>query len=72
MHVVDGLKEREHSTVIGDAAATNVVALHAVKESGDSVLQRLQKLIMVFLRLSVLVLLLKEGKTRNQRPESYL
>lgn len=39
MHVVDGLEEREHSAVIGDAASTHMVALHAVEKSGDGVLQ---------------------------------
>lgn len=49
MHVVDGLEEREHGTVIGDAAPTYVVALHAVKESGNGILQFLQELLMVLL-----------------------
>ncbi len=49
MHVVDGLEEREHGTVVGDAAPAHVVALHAVEEGGDSILQSLQKLLMVFL-----------------------
>lgn len=66
MHVVNGLEEREHSAVIGDAAATHMVALHAVKESGDGILQSLQKLFVVLLRLTVLVLLLKLGMTGNQ------
>lgn len=60
MHVVDGLEEREHGAVIGDAAATHVVALHAVKESGDGILQGLQELLMVLLRFSILILLLKK------------
>ncbi len=59
VHVVDGLEEREHSAVVGDAAATHVVALHAVKEGGDGVLQGLQELLMVLLRFSILILLLK-------------
>ncbi len=59
MHVVDGLEEREHGAVVGDAAATHVVALHAVKEGGDGVLQGLQELLMVLLRFSILILLLK-------------
>lgn len=59
VHVVDGLKEREHSAVVGDAAAAHVVALHAVKEGGDGVLQDLQKLLVVLLRFSILILLLK-------------
>lgn len=72
MHVVDGLEEREHGTVVGDAAPTHVVALHAVKEGGDGVLQSLQKLLMVLLRLPVLVLLLKAGTTGKQSEESHL
>lgn len=60
MHVVDGLEEGEDRAVVGDAAATHVVALHAVKESGDSILQRLQELLMVLLRFSILILLLKK------------
>lgn len=39
VHVVDGLEEREHGTVVGDAASTHMVALHAVKKSGDGILQ---------------------------------
>lgn len=60
MHVVDGLEEGEHGAVVGDAAAPHVVALHAVQEGGDGVLQRLQELLVVLLRLAVLVLLLGE------------
>lgn len=65
MHVVDGLEEREHCAVVGDAAPAHVVALHAVKKGGDGVLQSLQKLLMVFLGLPVLVLLLKVERTKN-------
>lgn len=61
VHVVDGLEEGEHGAVIGDAAPAHVVALHAVEEGGDGVLQSLQKLLVVLLRLSILVLLLKDG-----------
>lgn len=71
MHVVDGLEEREHSAVIGDAAPTHVVALHAVEEGGDGVLQSLEELLVVLLRLSVLVLLLKdvdEGRALTRDP----
>lgn len=60
MHVVDGLEEREHGAVVGDAAATQVVALHAVEEGGDGVLQSLQELFVVLLRFSVLILLLRK------------
>lgn len=70
MHVVDGLEEREHGAVIGDASSTHVVALHAVQEGGDSILQRFQKLLVVLLRLSVLVLLLKmgnKGKAKHRK-----
>lgn len=49
MHIVYGLEERKDGTVVGDAAATHVIALHAVKEGGDSILQSLQKLLMVLL-----------------------
>lgn len=59
VHVVDRLEEREHGAVVGDAAPTHVVALHAVEEGGDSVLQGLEELLVVLLRLSVLVLLLR-------------
>lgn len=38
MHVVDGLEQREHRAIVCDAASTHVVALHTVKEGGDSIL----------------------------------
>lgn len=60
VHVVDGLEERQHGAVVGDAAAAHVVALHAVEEGGDGVLQGLEELLVVLLRLSVLVLLLRD------------
>ena len=60
VHVVDGLEKGQYSRVIGDAAAPHVVALHAVDKRGDRVLQRLQELLVVLLRLAVLVLLLEE------------
>lgn len=60
VHVVDGLEERQHGAVVGDAAAAHVVALHAVEEGGDGVLQSLEELLVVLLRLSILVLLLKD------------
>ena len=72
MHVVDGLEEGEHSAVIGDAASTHVVAFHPVKESGDGVLQSLQKLLVVLLRLPILVLLLEAETRGRQRAESHL
>lgn len=59
MHVVDGLEEGQYGRVIGDAAAPHVVALHTVDKRGDRVLQRLQELLVVLLRLAVLVLLLE-------------
>lgn len=65
MHVVDGLEEREDCAVVGDAPPTHVIALHAVKEGGDGVLQSLQKLLVVLLGLTVLVLLLKVEMTEN-------
>lgn len=71
MHVVDGLEERQHGAVVGDAAAAHVVALHAVEEGGDGVLKSLEELLVVLLRLSVLVLLLKdadEGGESTRRP----
>lgn len=71
VHVVDGLEEWEHGTVIGDAASTHVVALHAVKEGGDSILQSLQKLLVVLLGLPVLVLLLKVEMSAKQSTESF-
>lgn len=58
VHAIDGLEEGEHGRVVGDAAASHVVALHAVDKGGDSVLQSLQKLCVVLLRLPILVLLL--------------
>lgn len=58
VHVVDGLEEGQHGRVVGDAAASHVVALHAVDKRGDRVLQSLQELLVVLLRLAVLVLLL--------------
>ena len=60
MHVVDGLEEREHGTVVGDAAPTHVVALHAVQEGSNSVLQSFEKLLVILFRFSILVLLLEE------------
>lgn len=60
MHIIDGLEEGEHGAVVGDAAPTHVIALHAVQEGGDGVLQSFQELLVVFLRLPVLILLLKE------------
>lgn len=65
VHVVDGLEEGQHGGVIGDAAASHVVALHAVDERGDRILQRLQELLVVLLGLAVLVLLL-EGRRMGQ------
>lgn len=65
MHVVDGLEEREHRAVVGDAAPTHVIALHAVKKGGDSILQSLEELLVVLLGLTVLVLLLKVEATEN-------
>lgn len=65
VHVVDGLKEREHGAVVGDAAPAHVVALHAVEESGDGILQGFEKLLVVLLRFSVLILLLK-GQKKNR------
>ena len=49
VQVVDGLEEREHGAVVGDAAPAHVVALHAVQEGGDGVLQHLQELLVVLL-----------------------
>lgn len=60
MHVVDGLKEREHGAVVGDAAPAHVVALHAVEEGGDGVLQSFEELLVVLLGLSILIRLLEE------------
>lgn len=37
-----------------------MVALHAVKKSGDGILQSFKKLLVVLLRFSILILLLKE------------
>lgn len=62
VHVVDGLEEGQHGRVVGDAAASHVVALHAVDERGDRVLQSLQELLVVLLGLTVLVLLLEGRK----------
>lgn len=42
-----------------------MVALHAVEESGDGILQSFKKLLMVLLRFSVLILLLK-GQNKNR------
>lgn len=41
VHVVDGLEEGQHSTVICDTASAHVIALHAVKEGGNGILQPL-------------------------------
>lgn len=60
VHVVDGLEEGEHGAVVGDAAPAHVVALHAVQEGGDCVLQSFEELLVVLLRFSVLVLLLRK------------
>lgn len=68
VHAVDGLEERQHGAVVGDAAAAHVVALHAVKEGADGVLQSLEELLVVLLRLSVLVLLLKGDDRVNSQP----
>lgn len=57
MHAVDGLEERQHSRVVGDAPAPHVVALHAVDKSADGILQSLEELLMALLRLPILVLL---------------
>lgn len=65
VHVVDGLEEREHGAVIGDTASTHMVAFHAVQEGGHRVLQRFQKLLVVLLGLTVLILLLK-AETRSR------
>lgn len=59
VHVVNGLEEGQYGRVVGDAAASHVVTLHAVDKCGDCVLQSLQKLLMVLLRLTVLVRLLE-------------
>lgn len=67
MHVIDGLEEWEHGAVIGDAAPAHVVALHAVEEGGDSVLQSLEELLVVLLGLSILVLLLKDGEESKEQ-----
>lgn len=67
MHVVNRLEEGQHSRVIGDAPATHVVALHAVHKSGDGVLQRLQELLVILLRLAILVLLLEESEIIQSR-----
>lgn len=48
-----------------------MVALHAVKEGGDSILQSLQKLLVVLLGLPVLVLLLKVEMSAKQSTESF-
>lgn len=43
-----------------------MVALHAVKKSGDGILQSFEKLLVVLLRFSILILLLKEqNKNRD-------
>lgn len=67
VHVVDGLEEREDGAVVGDAAPTHVVALHAVQEGGDGVLQCLEELLVVLLRLAVLVLLLRREQEQRGR-----
>lgn len=77
MHAVDGLEEREHGRVIGDAPAPQVVALHAVDEGGDGVLQSLQELVVALVCLAVLVLLLgrpseRDGETINWKPQFQL
>lgn len=58
MHAVDGLEEREHCRVIGDAPSPQVIALHAVDKGGDSVLQGFEELLVALISLSILVLLL--------------
>lgn len=72
MHVVDGLEEWEHGAVVGDAAPTHVVALHAVEEGGDGILQSLQELLVVLLWLPVLVLLLEVEMRGKQSTERHL
>ena len=71
VHVVDGLEERQHRAVVGDAAPAHVVALHAVQEGGDRVLQGLQELLVVLLRLAVLILLLGDQR-RGKKKEGKL
>lgn len=44
-----------------------MVALHAVHKSGDGVLQRLQELLVILLRLAILVLLLDEWEIIQSR-----
>lgn len=65
MHVVDGLEEGQDGTVVGDAAPAHVVALHSVQEGGHGVLQGLQELLVVLLRLAVLVLLLEKANSMS-------
>ena len=57
VHGVDGLEEGQYGRVVGDAAAPHVVALHAVDEGGNGILEGLQELCMALLRLPILVLL---------------
>lgn len=72
VHAVDGLEEGEHGGVVGDAAATHVIALHAVHKGHHRVLQRLQELLVVLLRLAVLVLLLNRTESREHiQPQSH-
>lgn len=59
VHVVDGLEEGQDGRVVGDTAAPHVVALHAVDKRSDRILQCLQELLVVLLRLAILVLLLE-------------
>lgn len=66
MHVVDGLEERKHCTVVGDATPTHVVALHAVQEGRDSILECFEELLMVLFRFSILVLLLEKHAILNK------
>lgn len=67
MHVVDGLKEGEYGAVVGDTTPTHVIALHAVQEGGHGILQSFEELLMVLLRFSVLVLLLREERRKTFR-----
>lgn len=38
VHVVNGLEEGQYGRVVGDAAASHVVTLHAVDKRGDRIL----------------------------------
>ena len=42
-----------------------MVALHAIKKSGDGILESFEKLLVVLLRFSILILLLK-GQNKNR------